>query len=167
MYRRACAQRASGGSGGARSATYPSCAGDGRSDRRRGCMPSRRRPRRDADGDGLWPRGGRNFGSRGRGDLRRQGTPGVQSADRPCPGHRGGARAGGVQRRGRAAGQRVLARTADACPAGHAVLQHQLAGARRPRHRRASFAVAPDGARAHRGGRARLWPRRRPIRRAG
>ncbi len=51
-------------------------------------MSSRRRPRRHADRDGLWPRGRRDLGRRGRGDLRRQGAARDQPAHRPCSGHR-------------------------------------------------------------------------------
>ena len=77
---------------GARPQKDPLCEGEPGGDRRRGGVPSRGRPRRHADRDGLWPRGRRDLGQGGRGDLRRQGAASDQPTHRPCPGHRGGER---------------------------------------------------------------------------
>ena len=93
MYSRVRAQCGPRRRHGARPQNDPPRRSEPGGDRRRGRMPSRGRPRRHADRDRLRPRGGRDLGRGGRGDLRRQGAAGDQPADRPCSRHRGGARA--------------------------------------------------------------------------
>ena len=174
MYSRACAQCATKGPNGAPSQNDPPRDCERRDDRRRRRMPSRGRPRRHADRNGLWPRGGRDLGCGGRGDIRRKATTRNQSAHRPRSRHRDGATACGVRRRGRKARSRILARASHAGLARSGDLPGQPAGARRSRHRGASRAVSRNGSRAHRGGgrpprgalRQSLWPREPDDRRS-
>ena len=143
------------------------CAGRRRSDRRRGRLPSSRRPRRDADRDGLWPRGRCDLGRRRRGDLRGQGTADVQSAHRPCPRHRGRAARGRILTPGGKARGGLLAGPADARRAGRRRTVGSVALARAgSRQRRDARAAPRGGARADRSAAARRSSPLRPTARA-
>ena len=140
------------GKNGAPSQNDPPHGGERRDDRRRRRVSSRGRARRHADRNSLWPRGGRDLGCGGRGNIRRKATTRDQSAHRPRSRHRDGATACGVRRRGRKARSRFLAWASDAGLARSGDLKGQPAGARRSRHRGASRAVSRNGSRAYRGG---------------
>ncbi len=137
---------------GAETQIDPRRDGEPRRDRRRCRMHSRRRPRRRAHRNRVWPCGRRDLRFGGCGDLRREGAAGDQPAHRPRSQPRGGARARHLQSRGRTAGGRILARAPHSGFARNADLPDQSARARRTRHCGASLAGRRNRAGAHQGG---------------
>ncbi len=116
-------------------------------------VPACGRSRRDPDRNGLWPGGRCDLGYGGRGHLRRQGTAGLQSVDRPCRGSGERRARSGLRRQCEKTGAGVLAGSADDRGARLPDMPGQSPRARRPRQPRAARARASGRARADRGGR--------------
>ena len=106
------------------------------------------------DRNGLWPWRRRHQRPRRGRDLRRQGAAALQPPDRARDGCRGGARAGALERNGRAARRALLAGRAHPGPAARRGLPAVAAGQRRRRHRGPARPGAPGGPGAARRDRA-------------